>query len=214
MKDLSRYIDRKNAVRYMGFKGKAPDRFSEIFDECEKLLEDAMTPRSVYIVRGVSELSGILTGDDIASHLSGCDRAVVFAATLGAKVDALIGKYQCIDVTMALILDAEASAAIEAYCDEMSDKIASSFDARLTSRFSPGYGDYPLEVQRDLLKYIDAERKIGVFAGESLMLSPSKSVTAVMGIADSILNDHGRSCTSCEMRDKCAFRREGEDCGL
>ena len=214
MNDYSKYIDRTNALRYMGFKGSAPDHFLSVVGECEELLSESMTPRCVYIIRSVEEISDILVGEDIITHLSGCDTAVVFAATLGSKVDSLIQKYQMTDVTKALVIDAEASAATEMFCDEMTEKIASSVNGKLTPRFSPGYGDYPLEIQKDLLRLVDAERKIGLYAGESYMLSPCKSVTAVIGISDSSADKRITTCSACDMRYTCAFRKEDKLCEL
>ena len=214
MNENKKYIDRVNALRYMGFKGTAPDHFSEIIDECEELLCKSMTPRAVHIVRNVSDISDLLIGNDVKAHLAGCDKAVVFAATLGSKVDALISKYQMIDVTRALVIDAEASAAVETFCDEVTNRIAVSSEGCLTSRFSPGYGDYPLEIQTELLDRIDAGRKIGLYAGDSYMLSPSKSVTAVIGISSGKSAERSDTCSGCDMRDTCSFRKDGEQSGF
>ena len=48
-------------------------------------------------------------------------------------------------------------------------------------RFSPGYGDLSLEVQKEIFSLLDCPRKIGVSLGDSLLMTPSKSVTAIIG---------------------------------
>ena len=52
----------------------------------------------------------------------------------------------------------------------------------LAARFSPGYGDLPLEFQREIFRALDVPRRIGVSLGSSCLMSPSKSVTAIVGI--------------------------------
>ena len=195
----------------MGFKGEPSEEILKIAEERETELCSVMTPRYIYKVFEKDDYRSVLAGNDVMCHLDGCDRFIVFAATLGASVDNLIRKYQATDVTSALVVDAEASAAIEMLCDLATAEIAKSAGGRLTSRFSPGYGDYPLEKQKDLLFSLDAGRKIGLFAGDSYMLSPTKSVTAVIGIGkDGMCDDvcaHGK-CRSCEFFDKCSVRKE------
>ena len=51
------------------------------------------------------------------------------------------------------------------------------------TRDSPGYGDFPLEAQREILVILDTPRKIGVSLTDSLLMVPSKSVSAVIGVA-------------------------------
>ncbi|MBQ7671123.1 MAG: hypothetical protein IJS45_10465 [Clostridia bacterium] len=204
-------IDRNNALRYMGFKGEPSEEIIKIAEERELELCSVMTPRYIYKVFDIDDDRGVLAGEDVARHLDGCGRYILFAATLGASVDNLIRKYQATDVTSALVVDAEASAAAEMLCDSATDEIANNVGGRLTSRFSPGYGDFPLEKQKGLLLALDAGRKIGLFAGDSYMLSPTKSVTAVIGIAkDGKCDDgfaHGK-CRNCTFFDKCSVRKE------
>ena len=52
----------------------------------------------------------------------------------------------------------------------------------LKPRFSPGYGDLPLSMQTDIFRVLDCPRKVGLTLNNSLLMSPSKSVTAIMGI--------------------------------
>ncbi len=55
----------------------------------------------------------------------------------------------------------------------------------LVSRYSPGYGDYPLSEQRRLLSILDASRRVGVSLTDALVMAPSKSVSAVIGVTRS-----------------------------
>ena len=59
---------------------------------------------------------------------------------------------------------------------------ASGTGMSLRPRFSPGYGDLPLAVQREFMTLLDCAHLIGINLNESLLMSPSKSVTAIIGI--------------------------------
>lgn len=73
-------------------------------------------------------------------------------------------------------------------------------------RFSPGYGDLPLALQRDIFHALDCARKIGLTLNDSLMMSPAKSVTAIIGITDRAGENTGKDCTGCDKQD-CVFRK-------
>ena len=114
---------------------------------------------------------------DLARYFGGCRRAVLFAATVGVAPDRLIARYSRMSPSKALMVQAVGAERIEALCDAFCDTLVGS----LPSRFSPGYGDLPLAVQTDVLRILEAHR-IGVCLNESLLMSPSKSVTAFVGI--------------------------------
>ena len=214
MEDVKKYIDIPLALRYMGCRGAAPDSVVALVKECAAELCDVMRPRYIFREIPISDSGELLPGGDILEHIKGCTSVLFFASTLGSDVDALIRRRESSDVSKAYAIDALASAATERFCDCAEDEIAEKYNGRyLTSRFSPGYGDYPLGVQKDLLGVVDAGRKIGLFATDSFMLSPSKSVTAVMGVSDAPLPRKKSSCSNCNMRDNCSFRKEGDRCG-
>ena len=114
--------------------------------------------------------------------LENCERALLFAATVGFDVDRKITKYSRLNPAKALILQAIGTERIESLCDTFEDGIKREKGYCLTSRFSPGYGDLPLEVQTDVFKALDCYKNIGVTLNESLLMSPSKTVTAIIGI--------------------------------
>ena len=118
----------------------------------------------------------------LSKNLDGCKRAIVFAATVGVGIDRLIVKYSRISPSRAFMLGAVGAERIEALCDTFCNDMKLSLKAKLRPRFSPGYGDVPLSVQRDVLALLDATRKIGISLNESMLMSPSKSVTAIVGI--------------------------------
>ena len=74
---------------------------------------------------------------------------------------------------------------IEALCDSLCEELKSSLKTEgKTSkpRFSPGYGDLPLSFQKDVFRVLEPEKRIGLTLNASLLMSPTKSVTAIIGI--------------------------------
>ena len=73
----------------------------------------------------------------------------------------------------AALLDACGSAWVEAGCDGAQAEISARFPGlHPTDRFSPGYGDLPLSLQRDICGALDAPRRLGVQVTDSLLLNP------------------------------------------
>ena len=139
----------------------------------------------------------------------------MLCATLGAEADRLIRVSQISDMPRAVVIDALASAMTEQVCAEVDRLLAEQMEGcYFTYRFSPGYGDYPIELQREFLRFLDAPRKIGLTVTESFLLTPAKSVTAVAGISGEPVPRGRRGCAVCSLRDTCAYRRKGSHCGF
>ena len=115
----------------------------------------------------------------------------------------------------AVILDACASVLIDKVCDEAESGIIETLKENefLTMRFSPGYGDVPLETSSDLIDILQATKRIGLSLTKSHMLVPTKSVTAIIGISSQKENRQ-KSCGACNLVKTCAYRKRGEQCGL
>ena len=158
-------------------------------------------------------LDSFLTGEDIRRHLSGCSDCVLLCATLGSEVDALIRRTQVTDMAKTLWLDAAASAAIEQVCDEVQLDIAQRLERSLTTRFSCGYGDLPIEVQPGITGLLQSAKTIGLTCSSSLILIPRKSVTAILGVIRPGQRRSIRGCQNCKNKQNCAFRKDGITCG-
>ena len=121
---------------------------------------------------------------------------------------------QARSMARAAMLDACGSAWVEAGCDEAEKEIAARFPGlHLTDRFSPGYGDLPLAMQKDICAVLDAPRRLGVQVTDSFLMNPSKSVTAVVGLSDRAQPARVRGCGCCILRENCQYRKEGKTCG-
>ncbi len=211
-------------LRYMGTPPEAADdTLRALVEDCAQQLLSIAQPRWTYHVfalsfedAGVRLDSGLaLPGQALKSHLSGCGRVCVFCATLGAQTDVLIRRAECTDMTRALALDCCASALAEQLCDQIEHELQGQFPGGyFPYRFSPGYGDLPLEVNTPLLALLDAPRTIGLCATTNHLLTPRKSVTAILGVADHPIDSHKRSCLGCPAHHGCQYRKSGGHCGI
>lgn len=204
-------------LRYLGYRGKPADaRTTEQIEECFAELSANAVPRSLSRVFTVeAETDAVIVGGvrmeslDLRRHIDACAEAAVFAATLGAQADLLLRRYSKIDMSRTVILQACAAALVEAYCDEQCDLLAAQAAERglfLRPRYSPGYGDFPLHYQTELLSMLECQKKIGLTATESFMLAPSKSVTAVIGLTSEKKSCHIAKCMDCKSLN-CPFRK-------
>ena len=71
----------------------------------------------------------------------------------------------------------------DAFCEQMNTQLKEE-GKLLRTRVSPGYGDISLTMQREVFAALDCERKIGITLNDDLLMSPSKSVTAIAGIKE------------------------------
>lgn len=208
-------LNRSEAIRYLGGAGiQMNDQMEVLMDECEKMVLEIAAPKFLYIELDLP-CDTIMGGRDIANHLDGCEKAILMCATLGAEIDKLIRINQISDMAKAVVLDSFSSVAVEQVCNRVDEIIAEKYAGyNMTFRFSPGYGDYPISLQQDFLRMLDAPRKIGLTTNDNYLLMPTKSVTAVLGLSKNPIERKKRGCAICNMRGKCRFRKNGEHCGL
>ena len=118
-------------------------------------------------------------------NLSGCFGVIIFAATIGAGIDRLIRRYERSEPAAGALLQAAGAERVEALCDAFNGEvrsIAAEYGYAVRPRFSPGFADLPLSVQPDILAITDAGRRLGITLDSSFLMSPSKSVTGLIGL--------------------------------
>ena len=119
-----------------------------------------------------------LTSKNLANFFDTATESVLFLATVGVEIDRLITKYSLLSPAKALMFQALGTERVEALCDCFSDFIKVEENLKTCARFSPGYGDSPLSVQKDIIALLEGNKTCGVFVNDSFLLSPSKTVTA------------------------------------
>lgn len=203
-------IDLKDIVTYLGYYGVKCDCTTEsMLNECLDKFIESVTFKACYTLLPVKIGEKVSVGnmefcsESLKKNLAECEKAYVFAATAGSESQRLIAKNSIISPLKGIITDCIGSAAIEAFCDKFNKKLEEN--EFLRPRFSPGYGDLPLECQKEILTFLDAKNKIGLSLNDSLMMSPSKSVTAIIGIGKEKNKCHGPGCMICKS-ENCPYR--------
>lgn len=213
--------DLDEALRYCGVP--KPDeslrgRMIQLVDR----VKDELNPRSVWAVYSLLKtttgviLQGtdlLLKGNTASRMLSGCEKAAVMVCTLGSAFDRLLREYQIRDISEALLLDGLGSAWVEAVCDQVENEMAAAISGvYFTDRFSPGYGDLPLDLQPGLLNALNAQRRTGVTVLPSNLMNPMKTVTALVGLSPEPQAARIRGCAYCRLSSTCALRKRGISC--
>lgn len=211
----------KEAIRYLGYGKHAVDAQTlALVEDSFRELDQAARRRVVYrffdvSFQGTEQLSigkMEITSRNLCKNLQGCKEAVLMGATLGTQVDFLIKRYAVTDMARAVVVQAAAAAFLEEYLDECQQKIAKELanqNKALRPRFSPGYGDFDIRHQRMMLLMLNADKTIGLAMTDGCMLTPTKSVTAVIGICEEGENCPPQGCETCGKID-CTYRRKTE----
>lgn len=207
-------IDRKQILRYAGMGMDITDDSVEtLIDKCYPVMMKAMKFKACYLEVPVTIDEDLVSFDylsvkskNLSTLLKGCPKAVLVAATAGIEADMLVKRAEVTSKAEALILNSIAVAGIEKYMACFNEYIKSQYaEYSLRPRFSPGYGDVPLSMQTELLNVLDTNRKIGVALSDSLLMTPSKSVSAIIGLGESGCVHIDKDCEMCSKRD-CEFR--------
>lgn len=179
-------FDKSEILRYAQAKGESPE-LDLIIDECIGEVSDKLVYKVCY---GEFDISvdqpnidfGFMnvTSKDLSKNLKDCKKTVVFGATVGIELDRLILRYGRISPVKALIFQAIGAERIEALADAFNNEIKEKYIT--VPRFSAGYGDFSVYKQTDIFNILDCGRKIGLTLNDSMMMSPTKSVTAIIGI--------------------------------
>lgn len=191
-------VNENEIWRYSGYPGGAGSEdeglrmlLSQVMEEMKDIFSYRVCYRRMPIgwENGMPMLPFPAQSKDLAKCLGGSGEIVIFAATVGFAVDRAIAKYQKTAPTKALLMQAYGAERVERLCDVFCGELreeAFREGLECTPRFSPGYGDLPLAVQREVTALLDCSRQIGIVLNESLLMSPSKSVTAIFGLGTDV----------------------------
>ncbi len=205
----------EEALRYLGAK-KADEGSVALIEGAWQRLQSIADPRHRLLRVEVSVSDDRVkiadfeaVSSSLALNLRACCEAYLLAATLGAGVDREMARLSTVNVAEAFALQAAAASVLECFCDDICADIAGELKKEglyLRPRFSPGYGGFSTEHQRDILRLLDGGR-IGIGETSSHMLTPLKSVTAVMGISGQREICRDNKCQACDKTD-CLYRKD------
>lgn len=145
---------------------------------------------------------GLVESHSLKKILSQSEKVIVFAVTLGADIDYRLEQLKYSNHLDMMILDAVASAQVEGLADQVSERIKNELGGFQTPRYSPGYGDFSLTYQKKILSILEA-RRIGLSANDHFLLTPSKSITGLIGISSSEMSVSYDICDDCLRRTTC-----------
>ena len=185
----------KNILRYAKID-ESTDELDTLITSCIDELQDKLQYFICYkeypiyfdTAKGVGYIDlGFTTtySSDLSVNLSGCTHVIVFAATIGLQIDRLISKYSTISPSKGVIMHAIATERIETLANTFNNDITNEKHAlgHITKpRFSPGYGDFNINNQKDIFEALNCSKNIGLSLKDNMLMTPSKSVTAIIGI--------------------------------
>lgn len=210
-------IDKAEVKRYAGLRHAEdfPDKYVD--DACLEI-QLLANPKGIYQEYNYdsktftiqSQPPITVEGKTIREHLAKSSKVYVMGVTVGEAVEHRSEElFKKGNYTLGLLIDAAATTAVEQVADQVNEiinNIAKKSGYKPTWRFSPGYGNWPLEVQKDLATIIKTDQ-IGLSVTENFLLFPRKSVTAIIGFMPGHENlDTKRGCSSCNQIN-CSSRK-------
>jgi hypothetical protein len=223
--EIRQRVNLREVYRYLGYGGTIPDDdIKAVIDEVVDSLINVIKPKNIYkvydchiegdvVMLGGNGQGFAVCSKNLSANLWQCKKVVLMATTLGIEADKLMQKYEVVNMAKASMTQACGAACIEAYCNILQERILDDVIADtgkwlyLRPRFSPGYGDVPLSVQRDIFGALECTKRIGLTLTESLLMYPTKSVTAFIGLTENPESCHVGRCQDCDKKD-CEFREE------
>lgn len=218
-------IPTKEVYRYLGYRGVQPDAaVDERITACIAQLSARSTPQSVWTLypyepadpgqNGTAPQLSIgplsFASRSLSRNLRDCTQVVMMGATIGPGVDFLIRRAEMTSMVDAAIYQAAGAAMVEAWCDIVNEKIKENMRSQnlyARPRFSPGYGDVPLSLQKDFSRVLNLAKSCGISLTDTLLMSPSKSVTAFIGFSPIEERCPLAGCEVCSKNSTCAYRR-------
>ena len=224
-------IDENEVLRYLQYKNQdLSEEIKNQIQESIQLTKETINPRCIYKICSVEKCKTEedekvvylkegnikFESNDIYNLLSECDECILMSATLGLEIEKEIRKLTYTDLTKGIIVDACATTAIEEVCDTLQYNIEKNLlkeEKYITMRYSPGYGDLPIEKNKDIIDILNSPKEIGLTVTESGIMIPRKSVVALIGISKKRIKKLRRSCEDCGNKDNCKFKKEAKSCG-
>ncbi|WP_337799032.1 vitamin B12 dependent-methionine synthase activation domain-containing protein [Acidaminococcus timonensis] len=212
-------FDEKEALRYFGAR-PGDERAMVTVDRAFLQLRNEVQPRSILqqwsctVVQGAGPEKGRVilengtefVSSGLARHLMGCDRLLLFGATLGTRVDIALRRISVRSIAEGAAAQAVAASLIESYLDQQEIVWKKDLPAawQYRTRFSPGYGDWDLAEQQKIFRLLDCAKTIGLTLTAGGIMVPTKSVTAVIGIDRSGKPPFETEESRCGKKTKCA----------
>ncbi len=191
VKEIPYRINEKAFWGLLGYREGRTEISRDMLRKVEEAIKkgrEAVRPMGLYGLFPIEEVTArevkfqgkTVRSRKLAQHCRGFSHLYLMAVTIGEEFDALLRR---VSLEEAVILDAYGSEAVEAVAESLNRAIEREgvhFNLfRFNWRFSPGYGDLPLEVNLLFQELLKMDR-IGIKVSERFSLIPSKSITAII----------------------------------
>ncbi len=203
-------MNKEHILHYLNYHGKVDDKINTLIDECIKEVKEVASFKSLSMKLPVSHLPLKINDIEIKSqdldfYFQHCNECMIVACTLGLEIDRRVKYYEHVDMAKAVVFDAVSNCFLE----ECENEYEKSLNLGLhTFRFAPGYGDIPLTLNGDILKRLQADKRLGITLTSSHLMLPMKSIVGMIGIGD----DAHKTCLSCIRKESCSLRKGGQRC--
>jgi hypothetical protein len=185
--------DQHEILRYLGYPREARPA-PEVASLIERIMPEcleALRPRGTYTVHQVTDsapdslkLGNVVVEGAVSDFLGSVDRVAAFVVTVGAEITGR-SEHACRDgdAFTGWVFDAVGSWAVEAAADALMVHLQATLDEGdgLTLRYSPGYCGMDLSQQHAIFSLTEAA-SVGVTLLPSMMMSPAKSISGLVGI--------------------------------
>lgn len=204
-------IDKNLVKKYLNYKCDN-DEIDFVIDDIFLELKSIATPKKNCVISNVSLENGfykldnlniVLQSNDINKLFCECDKIATLVVTLGLEIDKQIAYYSKVDVAKSLIMDACSNVWVEAVMDELEEEVCQQMNGKFkTMRFSPGYGDLNISVQKDVIERTGSNKFLGINVNANYLMTPLKTITAFLGFSDK-KQLFANICLTCPQKGKC-----------
>lgn len=204
-------------LRYGGIKGDLSEELQKRLERCKSELIAQSEPKAIWKSFALNTEDDTLIFNDISiksdslyKNLKGCKEITLMAVTIGSACDRLIKRSQMLEIGSTFIYQSVGAAMVEEYADHINSIIRNEANDRglyTRPRFSPGYGDFAIEHQKNIFDIMPITKQIGITLTDSCLMLPSKSITAVIGLSETNEKCPISGCESCNLSENCEFRR-------
>ncbi len=221
-RDLSIEFDEEAMARWEGgalarvlARPGGKEAWQETLAEAHELLRPAavwelVAIREIGHASVVLEAGQRLSGGPVSMVVADASDLVVAICTVGEAVSRRIKEHQqARRLLRGVLLDDLATWAVDIVRQRLCSRLREEAQAagrHVSVSLSPGESEWPLADQAAIFSVLDASQ-IGVSLSRSLVMSPLKSLSLIMGWGSQPLGrERGTGCDYCTMRDRCTYR--------
>ena len=176
-------IDLRQAARYLGAPGEPDSATLALLERCAPPLLHAAMPKAVWRTADTAAW-------DEAGILQGADiRRHLTECPQAILLAVTLGPMVDSQIRRSAVGDVAAGAAADALA-----------------------GDWPISLQPLLAETLDTARQIGLYVTDTYLMTPRKSVTALLGVSDHPVRGQLAGCGHCVLRARCNYRKRGITC--